>query len=43
MDEFLSNKELFALIEVMIGARAFSKPELLTLIDSASSKIQKTK
>ena len=33
MDEFLSNKELFALIEVMIGARAFSKPELLTLID----------
>ena len=31
MDEFLSNKELFALIEVMIGARAFSKEELLTL------------
>ena len=23
MDEFLTNKELFALIEVMIGARAF--------------------
>lgn len=31
MDEFLSNKELFALVEVMIGARAFSKLELLTL------------
>lgn len=31
MDEFLSNKELFALIEVMIGARAFSKEDLLTL------------
>ena len=24
MDEFLSNQELFALVEVMIGARAFS-------------------
>ena len=33
MDEFLSNKELFALIEVIIGARAFSKMELITLID----------
>lgn len=33
MDEFLTNKELFALVEVMIGARAFSKMELLTLID----------
>ena len=33
MDEFLSNKELFSLVEVMIGARAFSKLELLTLID----------
>ena len=33
MEEFLSNKELFALVEVMIGARAFSKIELLTLID----------
>lgn len=31
MDEFLTNKELFSLIEVMIGARAFSKDELLTL------------
>lgn len=31
MDEFLSNKELFALVEVMIGARAFSKEELLEL------------
>ena len=30
MDEFLSNKELFSLVEVMIGARAFSKMELLT-------------
>ncbi len=33
MDEFLSNKELFALVEVMIGARAFSKMELLALTD----------
>ena len=33
MDEFLSNKELFSLVEVIIGARAFSKMELLTLID----------
>ena len=33
IDEFLSNKELFALVEVMIGARAFSKMELLTLVD----------
>lgn len=31
MDEFLTNAELFALTEVMIGARAFSKEELLTL------------
>ena len=27
MDEFLTNQELFALIEVVIGARAFSKEE----------------
>ena len=33
MDEFLSSKELFALVEVMIGARAFSREELLTLVD----------
>ncbi len=33
MDEFLTNKELFALIETLIGARAFSKMELLALID----------
>lgn len=33
MDEFLTNKELFALVEVMIGARAFSKTELLAMID----------
>lgn len=32
-DEFLTNKELFSLIEVLIGARAFSKTELLTLIE----------
>ena len=31
MDEFLSSKELFALVEVMIGARAFSREELLAL------------
>ena len=33
MDDFLTNKELFALVEVMIGARAFSKEELLILIN----------
>lgn len=33
MDEFLSSKELFALVEVMIGARAFSRDELLVLLD----------
>ena len=33
MDEFLTNKELFALVEVMIGARAFSRMELLALTD----------
>ena len=33
MDEFLSSKELFALVEVMIGARAFSRDELLVLVD----------
>ena len=33
MDDFLSNKELFALVEVMIGARALSKMELLALTD----------
>lgn len=33
MDEFLTNKELFSVLEVLIGARAFSKEELLTLTD----------
>ena len=33
LDEFLSNKELFALAEVLIGARAFSRTELLTFTD----------
>lgn len=33
MDEFLTNKELFSLVEVLIGARAFSKMELLTLVE----------
>lgn len=33
MDEFLSNKELFALVEVILGSRAFSKFEVLLLID----------
>lgn len=33
MEEFLTNKELFSLIEVLIGARAFSKIELLTLVE----------
>lgn len=33
MDEFLTGKELFSVIEVLIGARAFSGEELLTLIE----------
>lgn len=33
MEEFLSSKELFALVEVMIGARAFSRDDLLLLVD----------
>ncbi len=31
MDEFLSSRELFSLVEVMIGARAFSQEDLLSL------------
>ena len=33
MDEFLSSPELFALVEILIGARAFSKLELLELTE----------
>ena len=33
LDDFLTSKELFAMIEVIIGSRAFSKMELLSLID----------
>ena len=33
MDEFLSSKELVAILEVLIGTRAFSKIELLTIVD----------
>ena len=33
LEEFLSSKELFALTEVLIGARALSKIELLALIE----------
>lgn len=33
MEEFLSPEELFALVEVMIGARAFSGEELLILVE----------
>lgn len=32
MDEFLSSKELFSIVAVLIGARAFSKEELLQLM-----------
>lgn len=32
-DEFLTNKELFSLVDVLSGARAFSKMELLTLVE----------
>lgn len=31
-DEFLKNKELFALVKVILGSRCFSKEEILTLI-----------
>ena len=33
MDEFLNPKELFSMVEVLIGARAFSKEELLILVE----------
>ncbi len=36
-DEFLKNKELFALVKMMLGCRCFSKEEVLTLI----SKLKK--
>jgi predicted DNA-binding transcriptional regulator YafY len=36
-DEFLKNKELFALIKVILGSRCFSKDEILNLI----SKLRK--
>lgn len=42
MDEFLTSKELFALLEVMIGARAFSKEELLTLTTKLKGFTTKT-
>ena len=37
MDDFLSSKELFAVAEVLIGARAFSRDELLILVDKLKS------
>lgn len=33
VDEFLTSKELLSLMEVLIGTRAFSKIELLTIVD----------
>ena len=33
IEEFLTNKELFSVIEVLIGTRAFSKSELLALTE----------
>ena len=33
MDEFLTHQELFAIIEVLLGARSFSKLELLTIVE----------
>ena len=38
MDEFLTNKELFSLIEVIIDERAFSKMELLALTDNTEHR-----
>ena len=31
-DEFLKNKELFTLVKILLGSRALSKDEVLTLI-----------
>ena len=31
-DEFLKNKELFALVKIILGSRALNKEEILTLI-----------
>ncbi|MCC8110920.1 MAG: HTH domain-containing protein [Ruminococcus sp.] len=31
-DEFLKNKELFALVKILLGSRALSKDEILTVI-----------
>lgn len=36
-DEFLKNNELFAIVKIIIGSRAFSKDEILTII----SKLKK--
>ena len=36
-DEFLKNKELFALVKILIGSRALNKDEILTII----SKLKK--
>lgn len=33
MDEFLTSKELISLLEILIGTRALSKIELLTMVD----------
>lgn len=33
MDEFLTHQELFAVVEVLLGARSFSKLELLTVVE----------
>lgn len=33
MDDFLTNKELFSIVEVLIGTRAFSEVELLNVIE----------
>lgn len=33
MDEFLSSKELFSLLEILIGTRGLSKLELLSIVD----------
>lgn len=32
-DEFLKNKELFALVKIILGSRALSKEEILTIIE----------
>ena len=39
MDEFVSNKELFAIIKILFGCRPFETPELLHLIAKLKARV----